>query len=357
MAPGPFVLFILVPLLRTVAHPSGGVLPEAETLLSNFNEAASTLLRAYVGSVGGAGAGAGATAESRADLLNTRVLVSLTAAMGTPLSETQVRALLTHCATTDFSVEPNWAEMGVLPPPPTCEAKILTDRFGVNGRPATTYHVKVTPTASDWFNAYSYKGVEWAAIGLITPGTYIVYANDLGIAKAGTGDTSGRELTANLRITAGNDILPPARRGYSLAGESHEPRPSGTGWHYRTSTPLYLDTPLIVIVTHTTVSLLQAGALYLHMTKKSSEPALLAFKNLWLRVHYKKPEAPAPPPPAPVRVSTPVSSGRSWASIARTAPDAPPRSRTGAPTHEERVLDLPPTALMARLRDLAAAEC
>jgi hypothetical protein len=203
---------------------------------------------------------------------------------------------------------------------------------------------------TDWLNAYSYKGVEWAALGFKSPGTYIVYAHDLGIAGHATGDTRGRELTANWRITAGTDILPPQRPGYSLTGQEHVR--SGYGaWNYASKAPLSLDTPFLVIVEPTRVRLQQTGRLFFTMEKGGSEPALLGFKNLWLRVHYKAP--PPPEPAAPRPAPTPVSSGRSWASMA-AAPGAPARSGAGAPSHAERVADLTPVALMAQLRTLAA---
>jgi hypothetical protein len=337
MAPGPFVLFVLVPLLRAVAHPDGAVLADSAALLERFNAAASDLLHAFVGgaSVGG-------------EAFKAHVLVSLTAAMGVPLTAEQARGLLDHVARTDASDEPDWAKLGVLPARPVLEAPVFADRFSVGSR-GTTFRVKVVPTSTDWFNAYSYKGVEWAAIGFQTPGTYTVHAHDLGIAGRATGSTRGHELTANWRLTAGTDILPATRSGYSLAGQMHKRQPSGR-WDYAPSAPLTLDAPFLVVVEPTRLRLLQDGRQFFTMEKGGSEPALLAFKNLWLRIRYSAP----PPPPAP-RTPTPVSSGTPWSVIARTAPGAPAHSRTGAPTHAERVLDLPPTALIARLRELAVS--
>jgi hypothetical protein len=346
MAPGPFALFTLVPLLRGVAHPSGDVLPESVALLERFNAAAVTLLESYVSATAAPAATSGA--GTRASSVNARTLVSLSAAMGAPLSEMQANALLAHIVSTDASVEVDWAKMGVLPAKPRFAATVLADRFAVAGRADATHRVKVVPTAEDALSAYSYKGVAWAAIGFKTPGTYVVSAHDLGIATRGTGDTRGMELTANWRITAGHDMLPPQRSGYSLAGEEHVRLPHGA-WAYRHSAPLSMETPFVVTVTPTTVSLLQGGRQYFTMTKAGSEPALLAFKNLWLQVQYKAPPLPAPAP----RTPTPVSSGMRWSAIARTAPGAPAHSRAGAPSHAERVLDLPPTALIARLRELA----
>lgn len=352
MAPGPFVLFVLVPLLRAVANPDGAVLAESVSLLERFNTAASTLLHAFVEDASGSSAAGGAGASA----FRGRVLVSLTAAMGTPLTATQVYDLLEHIASTDASTEPDWAALGVLPAKPTFAARIDADRFSVEDGRRSTFRVKVVPTDTDWLNAYSYKGVEWAALGFKTPGTYIVYAHDLGIASRATGDTRGKELTANWRITTGTAILPAQRPGYSLAGSEHKRTPRGL-WDYAPNAPLSLDTPFLVIVEPTRVRLQQAGRLFFTMEKGGREPALLAFKNLWLHINYKPFERPAPAEPrtpTPIRVSG--SSGRSWASMAAAgAPGAPPRNSAGAPSHAERVLDLPPTALIARLRELAVA--
>lgn len=376
MAPGPFVLFVLVPLLRAVAHPdgaelfdrlpllrsamsSGAVLAESAALLERFNAAASELLHAFVEDASGSSAAGGAAGGAGASTFRERVLVSLTAAMGTPLTTAQTRSLLEHIAGTDASAEPDWAALGVLPAKPVFAATVLADRFSVDDGRRSTFRVKVVPTATDWLNAYSYKGVEWAALGFKTPGTYIVYTHDLGIASRSAGDTRGKELTANWRITAGTAILPAQRPGYSLTGAEHQRTPRGR-WDYFPNEPLSADTPFLVVVEPTRVRLQQASRIFFTMEKGRDEPALLAFKNMWLRIHYKAP-APVPAPPTAVptvpRTPTPVSSGRSWASMAAAgAPGAPARGSAGAPTHAERVLDLPPTALIARLRELAADE-
>jgi hypothetical protein len=360
MAPGPFVLFTLVPLLREVASASrtdSGVLADSAALLERFNTAATDLLHAFVEDAAApADAGGWTTVGSAGSAVRPsfkiRVLVSLTAAMGTPMTADQVRELLAHIGRTDSSTEPDWAAIGVLPAKPRFAATVLADRFSIGGGRSSTFHVKVVPTESDWLNAYSYKGVEWAALGFKSPGTYIVYAHDLGIAGHATGDTRGRELTANWRITAGTDILPPQRPGYSLTGQEHT-RSFHGAWSYASKAPLSMDTPFLVIVEPTRVRLQQAGRLFFTMEKGGSEPALLGFKNLWLRIHYKAPEPIAPPAPRPV--PTPVSSGRSWASMAAGAPGAPARGGAGAPTHAERVADLTPVALMTRLRELAVS--
>ena len=355
MAPGPFALFTLVPLLRSVAHPSGGVLLESAGLLERFNTAAAALLEAYVAAAAATAFGGAGTRDSRAAEVNARTLVSLSAAMGAPLTEAQAAALLAHIASTDTSVKPDWVKMGVLSAKPRFAATVLADCFAVGGRPHATHCVTLVPTEEDWLNAYNYKGVEWAAVGFKTPGTYVVMAHDLGIATRGTGDTRGMELTANWRITAGYDILPAQRPGYSLAGEEHIRLPHGA-WQYRHAAPLSMETPFIITVTPTTVCLLQGGRQYFTMTKGASEPALLAFKNLWLRVQYKAP--PPPEPVAPASAPTPVSSGARWSSIvARGAPGAPARSAAGAPSHAERVGDMTPVQLMARLRTLVESEC
>jgi hypothetical protein len=320
MAPGPFVLFVLVPLLRTVVYPEGTVLEDSTVLLEHFNSAASELLHAFI-----------EDASGEAEDFNARVFVSLTTAAGIPLTVGQVRDLLNHIATTDASSDPDWVKLGVLCEPPTFAATVLNDRFRISAR-NITYRVKVKHTSTDHIDAYSYKGVEWAALGFNTPGEYTIRANDLGIAVRATGDSRGDELSANWRITAGMDILPAMRSGYSLAGQEYKLLPSGR-WGYVSSPPLTLDDPFTVIVEPTRLQLLQGARHYFTMEKCSSEPMLLAFKNLWLHVHYT-----APPP-----LRTPTA-------------HASQHGREIVPTHKARVHDLPPTALIARLRELAISE-
>jgi hypothetical protein len=280
LAPGPFVLFVLVPLLRDVAHTA----ESAETLLARFNAAAADLLRGFSADLAAPGP------------VNARLLVTLTRQMGTPLTLEQAAKLLAHTTTTDVSIEPPWATWGVLPAPPEVRPHVVVDRFAVAGRDPGTHCAHMKALDPDHFQAFSFKGVEWAAIGFKTPGTYIVMPGDLGIAERAVGDSRGRELTANWRLTAGYDVLPRDREGYSLAGQQHvrlPPRTYGANsWTYRAGAPLSLETPFLVEVEPTRITLKQTGRVFFSMAKGGREPALLAFKNLWLDVHYKPAERP-----------------------------------------------------------------
>jgi len=350
MAPGPFVLFVLVPLLRDVAHPMGAVLPESAALLDRFNAATSALLRAFVADKAASEArvadgewttvhGSRVTARAAATAaLNGRLLVSLTTAMGAPLTLEQAQKLLRHCVTTDPSAEPTWATWGVLPAAPKLTPVVATDRFSVAGRLGATYRVQVKAQAPDHFQVYSYKGVEWAAIGFKTPGTYTVKAGDLGIAERGVGDTRGYELTANWRITAGTDVLPRSTAGYSLCGQEYVRHPHG-GWDYKSSPPLSMEAPFIVEVTPVSVKLSQGGRVVFTMRKTGRDPALLAFKNLWLDVHYA---APALPPPTAAAIVAATAA-------AQRVAHGPPRSWAEAAARGT------PTAALAMLRTTVSA--
>lgn len=336
MAPGPFVLFALVPLLRTLAHPDGSVLCESAALREKFNTVTQRLLDAFVYDDDNAYTSTGDKRSMKE--LNVRFLVTLTDVMDVPLYGWQACALLDYVVGAS-SHAPNWVDMKVLPPKPVFVAEVS----GVTCGSAT--HVKLDPKDTNTLNVYSYKGVEWAAITLKTPGSYTVMAHDLGIATRSTGDTRGCELNANWRLTVGNDMFPRTRSGYSLAGQRHICTTRGA-WQYRPSVPLSLKTTFDITVKPTEVRLMQDGRVFFAMEKAVHEPALLAFKNLWLTVTY------APPPPPPAFTVTPVASLPSLC----PAPGAPARAGAGAPSHEERVLDLPPMALIARLRELVASE-
>ena len=318
MAPGPFAIFALVPLLRDVLHATPPL--GAEALVARFNATATQLLGSFLEDDAASRAGSTAdgwmptrlpTAAEREQAFRVRTLVSLSRHTDKTLTAEQADKLLHHCLTTDTSAEPKWVEWGVLPAPPAFKANVSSDRYAVGGRPASTFRARLTPVDEENLHIYSYKGVEWAGISFTTPGTYIVFANDLGIATRGHADTRGRELTANWRVTVGTDVIPRQREGYSLAGEHHTRTPHGA-WYYKDSAPLSLNTPFVLVVTPTTVRLQQAGRLFFSMTKGGAEPVLLAFKNVWLRINYKEPVV------APRREPIAFGTASSWSAVART---------------------------------------
>lgn len=333
MAPGPFAIFTLVPLLRDVVTQTPP--PSAEVITERFNAQATQLLSSFLEDDAAARAGLDAdgwthvsrTAASAEHNYRVRTLVSLTRLMGKPLTGEQADKLLTHCATTDMSDEPKWVEWGVLPAPPALKTDVASQRYAVGGRPGATYRAKIVPVDEENFRVFSFKGVEWTGLTFKTPGTYIIHTHDLGIATTGRGDTRGRALTANWRVTAGTDVLPRQREGYSLAGEQHTRTPHGS-WYYKACAPLTITTPVLVIVTATSVRVQQAGRLFFTMSKGGSEPVMFAFKNLWLSCHFKEPEPPVPAPAPVRREPTAFGTASSWAAVART-----------------------PAALIAQLRD------
>ena len=330
LAPGPFVVFLLTPLLSEML---AGTATTAD-VQRRFNEKTSALVDALTAVR--ARAAAAAAADTTAASLS-----ALCAFADTPLTEVQARLLLNHCTSTDTSLSTPWSEWGVLPPPPALACGVTTARYDVTphaaGRPSyrrpaaesVTYHSRIVPATTDSFEVFGYKGVEWSALQFHTLGTYTVHAHDLGLATAAVGDSRGEDLVANWRLTAGNTLFPTDEVGYSLAGIRHVPR---TG--YVTEAPLRLDAPFTVVVKADRIELQQSvGAVsrgYCTIPRRRPDaPALLAFKNLWLRVRFT-----APPPPAARAVPSAVpradpatyggGTTPSWAAIAATAPAATP---------------------------------
>jgi hypothetical protein len=76
MAPGPFVVFVLVPLLRSVAASAGWSSGSPAATQVEFNEKANELLHAYVGA-----------STSNSDEMQIRTLVALTKVAGCELTE------------------------------------------------------------------------------------------------------------------------------------------------------------------------------------------------------------------------------------------------------------------------------
>jgi len=327
MAPGPFVVFVLVPLLRSVAASAGWSSGSPAATQVEFNEKANELLHAYVGA-----------STSNSDEMQIRTLVALTKVAGCELTEEHARDFLQFARSTpDMSVLAPWSDWGALPPHPTLEMDVFAKRLDVGKKSGVSVAAKLVPTGPTTFNVYGYKGIHWTGVQFQTNGHYVVTPHDLGIACAGRGNTRGDELVANWRITVGDNILPHDVSGYSSAGIEHVK--TGTRWSYVEKMPLDASKAFTVGVELTWIVIAQDGKVVFRMKREDLKPALLAFKNMWLSVAYKPlptatPKLPTTPKSTPVQ--KPSSAG-SYAAALR------------APT-----LDLPPAALIAQLRSLAS---
>ena len=344
LVPGPFVVFMLTPLLKGVLD---GTTTAAE-LQTQFNVRGTALvseLQAIQTARTAAVAEGGwhvVTHRKAIPFWDTEdklglqadCLSALSKAAGFPLTTEQAQKLLLHCTGTEASARVPWADWGVLPAPPALGCRVSTGRYGIHRVPSgrfdpMTHHSRICPLDDHTFEVFSYKGVEWSAIQFHTPGTYTVHAHDLGIAKVAAGDTRGEELVANWRLTVGNVVLPGDEAGYALSGMRHAAHGG-----YTPATPLRLDAPFEVVVGFSTVELRQGGTVFCSLERKKYKDALLAFKNLWFRVEYVplEPKAPRAVPAtyggttakvgggaATGTTSTPTPMG-TWAAIAAKAP-------------------------------------
>lgn len=315
LVPGPFVVFMLTPLLKGILD---GTMTVAE-IQTQFNARGAALvseLEAIQVARTAAVAEGGWHVVTRKKVipfwdtedklgLQADCLSALSNAAGFPLTGDQAQKLLLHCTSTETSAHVPWAEWGVLPAPPTLACGVSTRRYGIHRAPSgrydpVTHNSRICPLDDHTFEVFGYKGVEWSAITFHTPGTYTVRAHDLGIAKVAAGDTRGEELVANWRLTVGNVVLPADEAGYSLSGMRHTAHGG-----YTASTPLRLDAPFEVVVGFHTVELRQGGTVFCTLERKkhkdaptsvkgrvgysqlaSQVDALLAFKNVWFRVEY-----------------------------------------------------------------------
>jgi len=285
LALGPFVVFLLVPLLSGILDGSSSL----EDFQTEFNKRGaafvSDLLEIH-------------------EIQKTRALVSddkrtyqaeclsvLAKAANLPLSKEQSLKLLMHCIVMDASAPVHWSEWGVLPAPPTLSCRISTCRYGIHRAPlhhrdAVTFGSHICSIDDHTFEVFGYKGVEWSGFQFHTPGTYRIHAHDLGIAKAAVGDMHDDELAANWRLTIGRVVLPRDERGYSLSGMYHNGREC-----YVQSAPLRLDAPFQVVVELDLVRLCQDGNTFVVLERKKKDP-LLAFKNVWFHVEFTPPLPP-----------------------------------------------------------------
>lgn len=122
-------------------------------------------------------------------------------------------------------------------------------------------------------------------------------AHDLGLARGGAGDTRGAELIGNWRVTLGDAVLPADRPGTSRAGVEHVRRrgPRGRGggggngaaWEYARAGVVPGDETFVVDMSSAHVEVRQNGRVLFRANRRHGEPAMLAFKNMWLSVQYR----------------------------------------------------------------------
>jgi hypothetical protein len=346
MAPGSFAVFILAPLLRGLAmNPLEPVAPE--TLVARYNAGMQKLLEAFV-----------ARASSDLARMETNALVALTTAIGAPLTAEQSCKLLRFAATEKrMSIQPPWVSWGVLPAPPALEPSVTTAAYSVSGRPHATFHANIRPSSATTFRVLGFKGVNWSAVQFATPGQYTIVAHDLGIAQQGEGNTRGQELVANWRITCGHDILPKYLPGYSSAGMEHTSTLGYSGrmtWDYVKKTPIPFGTTFTLVVTKDDIAI-HVGGKTLWSAHMMEPPALLAFKNIWLDVTYD-PLLPPVSEPEPVPVPEAVKPTPIKVDLTTAAQRGPVNYAAAARGTLRRTdLDLPPSALIAKLREAATS--
>lgn len=310
---GPFVLYVLLPILRLVILKASSSLKTddlAREVLERFQREGER-----VGKVlGGTG--------SRLDI-NAEALSALTTAAwdGSPITVPEARRLLDFCeANRDMSAVAPWAEWGMLPVTPALECELVTSRLGV-GHSDSTFAVRIRAKTPTTFDVISFKGTEWCGFQPKTAGTYTFNAHILGAAAAARGDSRGLRLQANWRVLTGDHVLADDQPSYSLAGmenvghvsyRGRGGRRSGppipyTTYAYQTKTPLAADKPFEVTYREDqSISLTQGGIEFF----RSKGQLLIAFQNLWFDVSFAK---FVPPPP---RVfADPRQSNRSWASM------------------------------------------
>jgi len=305
MDAGPFAVFTIVPLLREFVTSEQGTLfsLNEQTLYDKFNAQTSELLQEYI---------KGAT-SNKEEMTVSSLHTLATKAAGLSLTKDHVRKLLQHIVLNpEMGHVAPWAEWGVLPVSSILACNVRVDRFAISGKPSASYQATLKPITTNSFQVKSYKGTDWSAIQFCSNGRYTVSTTCLGIATAAQGQTLGLELVANWRVTLGDDILPLDKPGISAAGMEYSPK---LRKYVRAYEPFDFTKPFVVEITDERVYVNQVdnhdeAVVY---PKVKGQPVLLGFKNLVLDVQFVA-HAPQPQP-----------------------------------------LDLPPTALLAKLRELAAA--
>jgi len=318
---GPFVLYVLLPILRLVVLKASSSLKTddlAREVLERFQREGER-----VGAVLG---GTGSRQDVNAEALSA---LTTTAWDGSPITVAEARRLLDFCEVNrDMSATAPWVEWGMLPAPPTLECELVTRRLGV-GHNDSTFAVRIRAKTPTTFDVVSFKGTEWCGFQPKTPGTYTFTAHMLGAAEAAHGDSRGQRLKANWRVLTGDHVMAEDSPSYSLAGMEHVRHTSYRGhglrsnkpptpyytYAYQTKTPLAVEKPFEVTYREDqSISLTQGGVEFF----KTQGQLLIAFQNLWFDVSFAK---FVPPPP---RVfADPRTSNRSWASFVSVARAGP----------------------------------
>lgn len=321
MSPGPFVVFILVPLLRNVIDDS----MTSDAVLEHYNEKTGNLLLSLAES---------ASPDAATMQSNTLAAFTRICDFEPALTVEHARDLITFCTDhKDTSLSAPWVEWGILPASPALIPSVLAAHYKVMGK-ADAAIPRVTPSSTTAFKVVSYNGVKWAGIQFASVGKYTITTHDLGIATDDVGNTLGKELVANWRVTTGDDILPRDREGYSSAGMHHE-HVAGK-WKYTTTRPFNMKKSHVLVVTDSHVELVQNGHTFVRL-ERGGKSVIMGFKNLWFTCTWEPLEETHDDPVAPTAATV--------AAPPTTAPDAAPAAASP--------LTLPPTALIEQLRRLA----
>lgn len=134
----------------------------------------------------------------------------------------------------------DWSALGLL----------ATIRADFTADPAVNAVVRVT--RPDRIEALSRDASRWSVVTLDTPGTYEIEIYPLGTATAAKGNTLGRDMTANVRLTLGKEPFPKAYSGFSISGMLYDPT---LGDFVYRGPCLDVASPLRVVVTSDVVSL------------------------------------------------------------------------------------------------------
>lgn len=126
----------------------------------------------------------------------------------------------------------------------------------------------------------------WAVVALGDRGKYTFHLKPVGLVSAAKGDTRGKELTMNWRVTFGKEALPKDAEGYALSGMRKE-----LDGGYIKSTPLDEKLPIQLFVSENEVTLSQAGRHFWTARIPANKDVAIAFKFCHMTVEW----APATP--------------------------------------------------------------
>ena len=261
LCPGPVAIFLFLPLVEQyLADPSMQVAHVVERYLASIAKYQEEIKKATTGVID-------------ADEIEARILHTVLRRQPglNHFTLDHARALFQGAET---RTTPDWTALGVF------RSKSIAFVYD------HIVNADVEAGTGDTIRIVSKNASTWSSLVLQTPGVYTIHIRTMGNATAAQGNTHGKNMSANVRVTLGTQAFPKDQPGFGVSGMRYDP---GTQTYTDTGRPIDILKPLILNITDTNVSL-HEGLWSASRDRKLG--VVLAFKYASLAVTYEPNRAP-----------------------------------------------------------------